>query len=125
MKYISAEEFLKADRKVVDEIIEWWKPSIGDLTESTVEGEVWCLIDDIQVERVLKLSKEHLIIPLLTVGQLIDFIEDKTRYYLNISYDEYDDYGYILDIGINKYYTKYCVLIKALWEVVQEVCNEE
>ena len=74
MKYLSVERFLKSTVNVQELIRFWWKPSVGDIVESKLQGEVWCLIDDIQVERCIKAREDNLVIPLLTEGQMIELI---------------------------------------------------
>lgn len=123
MKFIQQEQFNNADKKVKDEVYKWWKEniSIGDL----FYNNIGCCIDGYVSESQ---SKEAILgntTPLLTVGQLIDFIESKTGYYLEIKYDENNDYGYIFDLGIRNmlHYSKYVDLLKALWELVGIVCE--
>ena len=87
MEYISAEEFLKQTKEVQEIFIDWWEPEIGDLF-------IWIKSDD-EYEHdlrkleccnsfnIVKMTKdfnginEGDRIPLLTEGQLRQFIEDK------------------------------------------------
>lgn len=125
MKFITAEQFLESDKKVQDAIIRWWKPSIGDLTESKVKGEVWCLIDDIQVARAEK-TEATFAIPLLTKGQLIEFVENAMSGYIEYSkcngfirftiYTPNSNASLATEFRINE-----TDLLQALWKVVQRI----
>ena len=124
MKVISVEQFQLADKRVQNEIMKWWEPQIMDLYVP-LDGDPTVIYRQSQLEAVRKLKNEGNI-PLLTVGQLIDFIESKTGYYLEIRYDENNDYGYIFDLGLKgmKHYSRYVDLLKALWELVEIICEQ-
>lgn len=131
MKYITVAQFFRAKFEVRKEILNWWKPDIGDL----VEGE-WSEVKCISTNGEVAYARSFLgkgdtwsIIPLLTVQQLIDFIE----YKLN---DEIDIYRagmkghqisteWIDGAGESKFEfrTDTHDLLLALWECVQEVCK--
>lgn len=90
MEFITAEQFLKEDKKVQEVFIDWWKPERGDLVayEHTIIGTgkirkemcMNCLFFHSNVKYAEKVGKY---IPLFTEGQLRKFIEDKTRSYFS------------------------------------------
>ena len=80
MNYISAEEFSKQDKKAQKVLLDWWKPSIGDICaykmgRNIKEYFLWKKTF-ISCERDIKGIMYD--IPLLTEGQIRQFIEDKT-----------------------------------------------
>ncbi|WP_252254490.1 C15orf41 family protein [Clostridium sp. ZBS12] len=75
MEYISAEEFLKQSMNIQQEIWNWWKPSKGDLFENDLIGGFGVITGEKKLKNGL--------IPLLTEGQLRQFIEDKTGCFIN------------------------------------------
>lgn len=74
MKYITVKQFEIADKKVQEAIMKWWKPEHGDLfaelIDSGLERKACILCKD-----RLDTANNNKIYPLLTLGQLIDFIE--------------------------------------------------
>ena len=125
MKFITAEQFLESDKKVQDAIIRWWKPSIGDLTESKVKGEVWCLIDNIQVARAEE-TETTFAIPLLTIGQLMEFAENTMSGYMEYSkcngFISFTIYTPNSNASLaTEFKTNGTDLLQALWQVVQRI----
>ena len=155
MKFISKEEFLKQPQKVQDAFIQWWKPSIGDLYHVTIimeedyeEGTIDHPIyrteeynytemyneDDIELcdgEHIVNCI-DGVVFPLLTEGQLRQFIEDKTG--CKAIPDVYGKGEY--NIGLIKL-GKYCCidydnfenlgtdLLQAYWKVAIEIAKKE
>jgi hypothetical protein len=87
MEYITAEQFLEQDEKVQKVFLEWWKPSVGDLYYNKSHKKAIQCFEWLQDINDFKLSVfgwssvddfKELCIPLLTIGHLIKFIEDKT-----------------------------------------------
>lgn len=102
MEFITAEQFLKQDKKVQEVFIDWWKPSMGDLY-------AWCYSGDR--------------IPLLTEGQLRKFIESKTgakyielEHYLKTGYDIYTENMLFEDLGND--------LLQAYWKVAVQIAKK-
>lgn len=137
MKFITKQQIIDAGEKVAVEIFKWWKPEAGDLvvigedevgdvvTEHKDSGVVDCIWGNFRLDN----SNEESTFPLLTIGQLIEFIE----YKLN---DEIDIYRagmkghqisteWIDGVGESKFefVTDTHDLLLALWECVQEVCK--
>lgn len=123
MKVISVEQFLSTDKKVQDEIMKWWEPQMMDLYVP-LDGEPIVICRKRQLDAVRRLKNE-VNIPLLTVGQLIDFVEQKTGFYLGIEFDA-DRCGYEFDLGEfdGKYRTPYVILLNALWDLAQYICTQ-
>lgn len=130
MKVISVEQFLSIDKKVQNEIMKWWDPQMMDLYVP-LDGEPTVICRQRQLEAVRRLKNE-VNIPLLTVGQLIDFIEWKTGdTYLDRIYFICDGYAvepcneYCQD---SKWVEKEMSfhhedLLMALWLCVQGICE--
>lgn len=123
MEYIKAEEFLKQDKEVQKEFINWWQPSVGDLFQNNLIGGIGVITD-------VRQTNEG-IIPLLTEGQIRKFIEDKTKNIIMIQYDfldntyelylssainDYEDYGWFHNLGTN--------LLQAYWKVAIKIAKE-
>lgn len=139
MEYISAEEFLKQHKEVQNVLIEWWKPTLGDLYTCDNNGTLKVINEDIESE--LELDKDFLkntihcfnsltdkIVPLLTEGQLRKFIEDKTRYKAEINYYEINGYDLSLTEGETNYFNYLDLghdLLQAYWKVACEIAKEE
>lgn len=134
MEFISTEEFLKQDEKVQKEFIDWWKPQLLDL-----------YIFDKRIIEIVRTSDENMIlpcksnniweekkhcIPLLTEGQLREFIENKTNKTLFIDFDcieEKLDYDIYLFDNNDKYIKHENLgnsLFKAYWKVALEIAKE-
>ena len=88
MKYISAEQFLEQSKEVQKALMDWWKPSIGDLyawvkrddeCDNNLRKMECCNSENIvQITSSFKGINEGNRIPLLTEGQLREFVEDKS-----------------------------------------------
>lgn len=134
MEFITAEQFLKQDKKVQEVFIDWWKPKFGDLY-SCDNHRILKVIDE-DIESELKEDKDFLkhtiycfnslkdkIIPLFTEGQLRQFIEDKTgakyiglEHYLKTGYDIYTENMLFEDLGND--------LLQAYWKVAVKIAKE-
>lgn len=140
MEFISAEEFLKQDKKVQEVFIDWWEPS---------EFDVYSIKEDLSSHRVCKSDiedykndelyniKSGYCIPLLTEGQLRQFITNNNEKSLRINWSSWNNYNnrktfnyeFILsewgEIG-NVYEVNYCEdLLQAYWEVAVQIAKEE
>ena len=127
MEFISAEEFLKEDKEVQEVIIDWWKPSIGDLyyyDESdclNVISKHCCSTN--KADKFIKFKKDS--IPLLTEGQLRRFIEDKTgSTFTEITYFEHENGQY--DIYTENVFFENLGndLLQAYWKVAVYIAKE-
>lgn len=136
MEFISAEEFLKQDKKIQEVFLKWWKCEEGDLykwiSNSTFE-DVQVLnksaIETFKYDEFISFKKDCT--PLLTEGQLRKFIEDKTKFpilkieLINGRYDIYTQYKAIDN------YSDICVydelgenLLQAYWKVAIQIAKE-
>ena len=91
MNYISAEEFLRQDKEVKRVFLKWWKPSNGDLFWWIEDKLIDCcdnqkMFNNTDIDNLKGIE----IIPLLTEGQLRQFIEDKTGGKLQVEYYDTD-----------------------------------
>ena len=94
----------------------WWKPKAGDKI-LMYEDQVKVLL-----EGYLPMEKEkHNLLPLLSIGQMIEFLDEKDDYFRSwytkgISTKEYKDRNFSW-----KYKEEIC---DKLWEAVKEMLNE-
>lgn len=138
MEYISAEEFLKQPKEVQRIFLDWWQPCVGDLYVDEGCDKKFDDTDGILVFE--EFSDEYLcaygrysvsfkgdLIPLLTEGQLRKFIEDKTKYKLEISYYEINGYDISLTDGKTNYFNYLDLgrdLLQTYWKVACEIAKE-
>lgn len=143
MKYIPAEQFLKADRKVQNSIMQWWKPEEYDLvyrdSVDYIEIVAECYGNEARVINEDYYMSKYTFIPLLTTQQLIDYIEWRTGYGIEeIKFGAGDCYwvepyfesDYSMEQEIPRWYGEemsFCdeELIKALWKCVCEVATDD
>lgn len=134
MEYISAEEFLKQDKKVQEVFINWWKgnKSVTDIVTIKINKERWRthLLLDVDLA-VFEIGED--LIPLFTEGQIRKFIEDKTKYrvqvlpYKGINLNLRNKINLMSIDGINHG----CFsgldknLVKAYWEVSVQIAKGE
>lgn len=147
MEFISAKEFLKQPIEVQKVFIDWWKPSIGNLINKVVYihgikyNKVGCLdyewwhsiqdCDDIDIynsEEVKQFVFDYIgDFPLLTEGQLRQFIEDKTGNKVDCCLDANTyDINICEDNGfyIKKYEDIDSDLLQAYWKVATQIAKE-
>ena len=131
MEFISAEEFLKQPVEVQKVFMDWWQPKVGDLY-------YWCSMESIKMiekstieyleEETFKEKFLRNYIPLLTEGQLRQFIEDKDEE--KIQFEYYFKIGYsilLFDSEGNNKKTFDCLgnnLLHAYWKVACEIANK-
>ena len=132
MEFIKAEEFLKQPVEVQKVFLEWWKPSVGDLYIDDVENMYLVIDGQTDQERWNRLKTRGDIIPLLSEGQLRQFIED----YFNKSDSkvelEWCNDGYTINIvsKINdekvfrEFSTSETEPIQAYWKVATQISKE-
>lgn len=131
MNYISAEEFLNQDKKVQEVFLDWWQPSEGDLLNIDYEIDfVMALDDDYICGYEYAYTKEEITCPLLTEGQLRQFIEDKMKCIVENAWDGLDYDIYLVDklTGVDvleNYFNLGNDLLKAYWKVACEIAKNE
>ena len=149
MKYISAEEFLKQPKEIQKVFLDWWQPEEFDIyVNKELEKHRVTQVDLEDDVCNYYLKTEY--IPLLTEGQLREFIEDKTselakaQCKMKIEYKTKDEIeenkrglnliplqsqeGYFIQItstefrgGIMKFHDLGTDLLKAYWQVACEI----
>ena len=116
MKYITMEQFNKADTKVQQAILEWWKPSNHDLICYPESGEVELF--DNRIMTVESVKEEYY--PLLTEGQLREFIENRKDCKIDMMYS-YINCGYEIFVESRCFEIKSDNLLLALWQVANKI----
>ena len=149
MKYISAEEFLKQPKEIQKVFLDWWQPEEFDIyVNKKLEKHRVTQVDLEDDVCNYYLKTEY--IPLLTEGQLREFIEDKTselakaQCKMKIEYKTKDEIeenkrglnliplqsqeGYFIQItstefrgGIMKFHDLGTDLLKAYWQVACKI----
>lgn len=128
MEFISSEDFLKQDEKVQVVLLNWWKPSSGDLFQYR---KLFNVVDYCSGTTIQPFYNSYAVfkkdcIPLFTEGQLRKFIEDKTAMG-TVNVDYFEGYRIKINISINqsKYYKDLGNdLLHAYWKVAIEVAKE-
>ncbi|EKS4345024.1 hypothetical protein [Clostridium sp. CTA-6] len=131
MNYISAEEFLKQPNEIQKVLINWWNDNLSEGFLYTYNSYKTCLMIFKQNENMNNVQGG--IIPIFQLYQLIQFIEEKTKGKLEISfhYGSYRIWSHELDnnfICTGKYYFFDKLgknLLQALWQVACKIAQEE
>lgn len=88
MRYITAEQFKEQPKEVQQVFLDWYKPQVGDLSCSkkseiaVMNSSTMLLLKD---KGIMKTLKERNI-PLFTLQQLWEFIEDKARCFVTVDF---------------------------------------
>ena len=149
MKYISAEEFLKQPKEIQKVFLDWWQPEEFDIYVNKKLEKHRVIQVDLE-DDVCNYYLKTEYIPLLTEGQLREFIEDKTselakaQCKMKIEYKTKDEIeenkrglnliplqsqeGYFIQItstefrgGIMKFHDLGTDLLKAYWQVACKI----
>lgn len=120
MKIITCEQFHQADENTKKAIMEWWEPEEFDHYVSEL-GE-YCSIPPRRTFKDSEYKKECT--PLLSVGQLVDFIGWKSGERISISGGPVWVVEGEIHIGFQaKRYED--ELLQGLWECAKQYCNRE
>lgn len=134
VNYITVKEFMEQPKEVQEVFLKWWEPEIGDLycdIYAYRAEHIGCILNVYKREVIESDKKHSYYIPLLTEGQLRDFIYDTKALSLNIRcwYD-----GWIVETGcgIEEYDYNEAMreksiredLLDAYWLYVCEVAKE-
>jgi hypothetical protein len=133
MRFISAEEFLKQPEEVQKVFIDWWNPSIGDIYAYKEKdfkdyAEAECITSKNVIRLVVKNKYDK--VPLLTEGQVRQFIEDITKdkydilYYLKVR-ENVGFYKYTENETQPTYEIETHDLLQAYWKVATEIAAKE
>lgn len=138
MKFITKQQLLDAGTPVVTEIFNWWKPEAGDLVvigedevgdvvvKTTDSGLVECIWDNFRLDD----TDSQGTFPLLTVGQLIEFLEYKLDEPIDIFRTEKSGQSIATEWidGVGEcwfdVHTETKDILLALWECVVKVCTD-
>ena len=145
MNFITAEQFLRQPKEIQNKLIKWWQPEVGDLyccsnnnIFKAVDYDVlstYELLGDLNSTIHCFNSLNDFIFPLLTEGQLIKFIEEKTNTKISINIG---DIGYQIvlykfiegDVDEDNtldFYKEYnelgTDLLEALWKTTIKIIN--
>jgi len=132
MEFISAEEFLKQPEEVQKALKDWFKDNIEfyDLYTTIKYSDVIIIRNDKQIKAIKEYGIKDNVIPLLTEGQLRQFIEDRTQTIVQIDY--YMAKGYTIYLSCrNEPEIWKCFsdlggsLIKAYWDVACKIAKGE
>lgn len=83
MKFISAEVFNGVSWDIRNKFYEWWKPSLGDVFESNICRNMGFVGEELTPERYAAIHDNTT--PLLSEGQLLEFIKWRTKKSIDIS----------------------------------------
>ena len=127
MEFISSEEFLKQDKKVQEVFIDWFGNNADsyDLVCTDTKIKYISFYGD------LEFGEKADYVPLLTEGQLREFIEDKTGCYIDISHNSMDTCIQLCDkedeYPIEEWEWQYLSndLLQAYWKAAVEIAEHE
>ena len=130
MNFISEKKFLKEDKEIQKMFIDWWKPEIGDLFKYNYGYSNIEIINLKSIKEDVEESKYSAhIIPLLTLEQLVKFVEDITGYSMLFDYNDYEGYSVQLCSEEKELKNKYRRLgkdlLQAYWKVAVQIAREE
>lgn len=131
MRYITSEQFLQVDKTIQDKLLKWWEPIKGDLVEYKLDNGFGRILA-LDSGSILDMKNGYLgnVIPLFTLQQLIEYIEEETCSKVEIQHfgigygslsswsciaSEYE--GYFMD----KMFEYHGNLLQAMWELTQEI----
>lgn len=126
MKFISERKFNNAEGKIRDSFYEWWNPTYGDIFEGNICGGTY-VVDEQELSTQRSEAIHGNTTPLLTIGQLIEFIEWRTDCRVCIDYDSDDVFFELKYIGETLVETfekfSHYDLLEGLWEVACSVAT--
>lgn len=105
-----------------DILFQWWKPNYGDLFYDSAHGVISYSSPTLFRRR----AKEHRLIPLLSIGQMIEFL-DEQKWKDGLSIGHYVN-GWVVGDEFHGDYSKYWTspeLCDALWEACKEILEDQ
>lgn len=136
MNYISAEQFQEQPKEVQEVLLKWWKPSKGDIFAflgDDTSREIGVLGDSKEIQIATKGKGEYRL-PLLTEGQLREFIEDKTKAIVSIGGLDDGYYGMLVMVKDSietcknedelPYFFKSKDILQLYWKVACQIAEE-
>ena len=127
MEFISAEEFLKQPEKVQKALKDWFKDNIElyDLYTTIEYSDVIIIRNDKQIKAIKEYGIKDNVIPLFTEGQLRKFIEDETKYKMEIYINDKKYMIMLCKWEYFQYQTDKDNLLEAYWEVACKIIAEK
>lgn len=131
MEFISAEEFLKQDKEVQKVFLDWFENEACSYDIVVFKNDLQYVTFYGDIEYQESFNYEDSYIPLLTEGQLREFIEDKTK---DIVLFDCDDLGNNKNWYIHKTCKAYDVvgnenlgddLLQAYWKIAIEIAKHQ
>ena len=118
MENITAEQFLEQPKKVQKIFLDWFENNADsyDLVCTDTKIKYISFYGDLEFEE----KADY--VPLLTEGQLRQFIEDKTRTKIDI---EFYTTGYEIFASSDEYHIRTDNLFQAYWQVAIKIASEE
>lgn len=93
VRYITVEQFREQPENIQKVLVDWWEPQMYDLFVASVGelGDIESCIGDKHTSHVVQRSKGENRLPLFTLQQLWEFIEDKVNCFVTVDFiaDEY------------------------------------
>ena len=126
-QHITIEQLNELSANGKEKLREWWKPKIGDIH---TEGTVTEIVDDDNGFYLcygfdgdgFRYKKEE-IFPLLSIGQMIEYLFDEGLSYAPVMFPCTDGKNKLYTVGKQNNEPK--ELCDALWEAVKEVLEEK
>ena len=131
MKFISSEEFLKQDKEVQKVFLDWFENEACSYDIVVFKNDLQYVTFYGDIEYQESFNYEDSYIPLLTEGQLREFIEDKTGCYIDISHNSMDTCIQLCDkedeYPIEEWEWQYLSndLLQAYWKAAVEIAEHE
>lgn len=131
MKYITLDQLKDAGKEVVDKILEWWKPENGDLVihKSNNDPKLICGFSKYDSSKIFFSNYPNKVygfkrdvLPLLTVEQLIDFIEWRTSEKISIYHYSKDYISSTIEGKCYHHKSNY-ELLQSLWKYACKVAT--
>lgn len=118
MENITAEQFLEQPKEVQKIFLDWFENNADsyDLVCTDTKIKYISFYGDLEFEE----KADY--VPLLTEGQLRQFIEDKTRTKIDI---EFYTTGYEIFASSDEYHIRTDNLFQAYWQVAIKIASEE
>ena len=129
MKFISAEEFLKQDKEVQKVFLDWFENEACSYDIVVFKNDLQYVTFYGDIEYQESFNYEDSYIPLLTEGQVREFIEDKTGQIVNLDYI-CKECGYAVVLTKGGKSSKPFIdlgeeVLQAYWKVAIEIAKRE
>jgi hypothetical protein len=116
-QHITIDELNNLTAEQTERLREWWNPKLGDFYYDTVT-KTESLFDYDMENEFKENNREYRMRPLLSIGQMIELIQDKKPLLKGISKNRFDKWFINIDNGMLGYKDELC---DALWETVKQL----